>query len=92
MIKFVHMVIVILSVLVCIFCIQSMITAMFPRYTVLYQLNEYGNNIPIGVQDNKTKYVHWPTPSNIALAKGDRTQVSPLCKINDKRLLVCKYD
>lgn len=92
MIKFVHMVIVILSVLVCIFCIQSIITAMFPRYSVLYQMNEYGNNIPIGVRDNKTGYVHLPTPSNIALAKGDRIQVSSLCKINDKRLLVCKYD
>lgn len=92
MIKFVHMVIVILSVLTCVFCIQAIITAMFPRYTVLYQMNEYGNSVPIGVQDNKTRYVYRPTPSNIALAKGDKIQVSPLCKINDKRLLVCKYD
>lgn len=87
--KSVYAIVIALAVTVCIFYVQAIIDALCPRYTVLYQINEYGTGFPIGVQDNKTKYVYEPTPANIALAKGDIVYVSPSCRINDKRMLTC---
>lgn len=87
--KSVYAMVIILAMIICICCMRTIIDAMFPRYTVLYQINEYGTVSPIGVQDNKTKYVYEPTQTNIALAKGDIVYVSPSCRINDKRILIC---
>lgn len=87
--KSVYTIVIALVIAACLFCMQAIIDALFPRYTVLYQINEYGTGFPIGVQDNKTKYVYEPTQANIALAKGDIVYVSPLCRINDKRRLTC---
>ena len=87
--KSVYTIVIILAIAICIFCMRAIIDALFPRYTVLYQINEYGTVFPIGVQDNKTKYVYEPTRDNIALAKGDIVYVSPSCRINDKRILIC---
>lgn len=87
--KSVYTIVIALDIAACLFCMQAIVDALFPRYTVLYQINEYGTGFPIGVQDNKTKYVYEPTQANIALAKGDIVYVSPLCRINDKRRLTC---
>lgn len=87
--KSVYTIVIALAIVACLFCMQAIVDALFPRYTVLYQINEYGTGFPIGVQDNKTKYVYEPTQANIALAKGDIVYVSPLCRINDKRRLTC---